>query len=112
MHDTQKHNDAMISPLLWKRVWVGAGIALLLITLFIFPSILHPKPEWKSYWMLRPLLVVPIAGGVAAAIVHQLLGWQARHKWPKLLIYFICFLGYLIALWMGTVAGLDGTLWD
>lgn len=100
------------STLLLKRVLIGAGIALLLITVFIMPSILHPKPEWSKLWMLRPLLVVPVAGGLAAAIIHVLLGWQAKNGWPKILVYFVCLLGYLIALWLGTVAGLDGTLWN
>ncbi len=100
------------SPLLLKRVLIGAGIALLLISIFIMPSILHPKPEWSRLWMIRPLLVVPVAGGLAGAIIHVLLGWQAKHGWPKILVYFVCLLGYIIALWMGTVAGLDGTLWD
>lgn len=100
------------SSLLLKRVLIGAGVALFLITIFIMPSILHPKPEWSNLWMLRPLLVVPVAGGLAAAIIHILLGWQAKNNWPKFGVYLLCLLGYIIALWMGTVAGLDGTLWD
>lgn len=100
------------SSLLLKRVLIGAGVALFLITIFIMPSILHPKPEWSNLWMLRPLLVVPVAGGLAAAIIHILLGWQAKNNWPKFVVYLLCLLGYIIALWLGTVAGLDGTLWD
>ncbi|WP_416439081.1 hypothetical protein [Phnomibacter sp. MR] len=100
------------TSILQKRIITGASIALLLITVFILPSILNPKPDWGNLWMIRPLLVVPIAGGLAAAIIHVLLGWQAKMKWPKLLVYFVCLLGYIIALWMGTVVGLDGTLWD
>lgn len=100
------------SPALLKRMLIGAGIALLLITIFIIPSMLHPKPEWNKLWMLRPLIVVPIAGGLAAAIIHVMLGWQAKYGWPKLLVYLVCLLGYIVALWLGTVVGLDGTLWD
>lgn len=100
------------TSILQKRIITGASIALLLITVFIMPSILNPKPQWGNLWMIRPLLVVAIAGGLAAAGIHVLLVWQAKYGWPKILVYGICVLGYIMALWIGTVAGLDGTLWN
>ena len=43
-----------------KRMLVGAGIGLLLISLFLL-SAGEPNPEWGKLWMIRPLIIVPLA---------------------------------------------------
>jgi hypothetical protein len=32
--------------------------------------------------------------------------------WRKPMVYILSLIGYIIALWFGTVLGLDGTLWN
>ena len=56
-----------------KRMLVGAGIGLLLISLFLF-SADESNPEWGKLWMIRPLIIVPLAGAMGGLcnyfIVH------------------------------------------
>jgi hypothetical protein len=38
--------------------------------------------------------------------------FRARGGWIKIVANIVSLLGFIIALWMGTVLGLDGTLWN
>jgi hypothetical protein len=109
---TQKNNLTMqnIAPgPLKKQMLIGAGIALIPITLFLMGTG-EPNPEWSKFWMLRPLIIVPIAGATGGAcyyiLVHHLL------KNQKVLAIILSVLIYFIGLWLGTVLGLAGTYWD
>ncbi|RYG18765.1 MAG: potassium transporter KefB, partial [Chitinophagaceae bacterium] len=46
---------------LTRRVLVGAGIGLVLITVFLSLN-RYSKPEWGEFWMIRPLIIVTLAG--------------------------------------------------
>lgn len=94
-------------------VFIGAAIALMLIGVFLFAGTIHAKPEWGSYWKLKPLIIVPIAGAMGGLFFHFMnnLLWL-QFSWKKILAILIGCLGYVIALWLGTVLGLNGTLWN
>jgi len=94
-----------------KRMLLGAGIALILIIIFLLGAG-DPKPEWGKFWMIRPLIIVPAAGALGGAFYYFMNHFRSRGGWSKVLTYSISLLGYLIALWMGTVLGLDGTYWN
>lgn len=96
---------------LGKRMLLGAGIALLLITIFLL-GVDDPKPEWGKLWMLKPLIIVPFAGAMGGVVYHVLDYLRSQGKLPKALAYILSLIGYIIGLWLGTVLGLDGTLWD
>ena len=72
---TQSNNSTSLphQVSLVKRMLVGAGIGLLLISLFLF-STGEPNPEWGKLWMIRPLIIVPLAGAMGGLcnyfIVH------------------------------------------
>lgn len=76
--------------------------------MFLWLSDITSAPHWPRYWWLRPLLVVPVAGAIGGAVFHFLLS-SALPRW---MVYPLALLIYLIGLWLGTVVGLDGTLWN
>ena len=96
---------------LTKRMVVGATIALTLIIIFLL-SAGEPNPAWPKLWMIRPLIIVPLAGAVGGAVYHYMDGLRYQGGWKKILANFFSLLVYLIGLWMVTVLGLDGTMWN
>lgn len=99
------------SASLTKRVLLGAGIGLLLITLFLL-GVKEPKPEWGKLWMLKPLLIVPLAGASGGAFTYFLDQFRQQGGWKGVVAFIVSLIGYVVALWLGTVLGLNGTLWD
>lgn len=97
------------SPL-GKRMLIGAGIALVLILIFIAP--VNPNPEWPKLWFLRPLILVPFAGAVGGLFYHLMDVLRKQGTWQKVLANVLSVIVYIIGLWMGTVLGLVGTMWD
>jgi len=96
---------------LGKRMLIGGGIALVLIALFLIP-IKHTNPEWGKFWMVRPFIIVPLAGAVGGAVSYYLNIIGTQRGWYKLAIIAFSLIVYIVGLWMGTVLGLVGTLWN
>ncbi|QHV95294.1 potassium transporter KefB [Spirosoma endbachense] len=94
-----------------KRMIQGAAIALILIALFLLP-VSEPDPAWGKLWMIKPLLIVPVAGAIGGAIYYLLDHLRYQGGWKKTLAYPLSLIGYIIVLWLGTVLGLNGTLWN
>jgi hypothetical protein len=95
---------------LTKRIIVGGGIGVLLISLFLIPS--EAKPEWGPLWMIRPLIITPLAGalgGLANYIILHYYNIVGIHKWIARILSIIV---PAIGLYLGFVLGLDGTMWD
>jgi hypothetical protein len=97
--------------LLFKRMLLGGGIALILIAVFLLP-VSDPDAEWGRLWMVRPLIIVPIAGAAGGSFYYFLDYLRQQNGWNKWVVILLSFFVYLVVLWMGTVLGLDGTLWD
>jgi hypothetical protein len=91
-------------------ILVGAGIALLIISFFIFGSD-NVNPEWGQYWRIRPLIVTPLAGAGGGAF-YAFMSYQSSRGFNRTLAVSLGLLGYVVCLWMGIVLGLDGTMWD
>jgi hypothetical protein len=89
----------------------GAGFALILITIFLF-SVDEPNPAWPKLWMLKPLIIVPIAGAMGGVFYYYMDFLRYQGGWKKALAILLSLVGYIIVLWIGTVLGLNGTLWD
>lgn len=94
-----------------RRVLIGAGIAFFLIALFL-SGVDEPKPEWSKFWMVRPLIIVPLAGATGGLVYHLIAQRGREHGWNSLVYSLISLVIYIIGLWMGFVLGLDGTLWN
>jgi predicted secreted Zn-dependent protease len=94
-----------------KPMLIGAVIAFLSIALFLLP-IQDPNPEWGKFWMVKPFILVTLAGAVGGAIFHFIAKMGPQTGWKKAIAVIASVLIYIIGLWIGTVLGLDGTLWD
>jgi len=89
----------------------GAAIALVLIAIFL-AGVKNPDPEWGNYWMLKPLIVVPIVGAFGGLFYFFMSPLRQMNGWVKLAGILLSIVGYIIALWMGSILGLNGTLWN
>lgn len=100
-----------IKAVLVKRILLGSAIAFCLIALFL-AGVNGPKPEWGKFWMVKPLVTVPIAGAMGGAWYHFIRRYFDHAGWKKMLSILIGLTGYVVLLWLGTVLGLDGTMWN
>ncbi|MDO6391716.1 potassium transporter KefB [Pontibacter sp. BT731] len=94
-----------------RRALTGAAFGLALIALFL-AGVQHPDPAWGKLWMIRPLLVVTMAGALGGFINYMLLHYHRRLGIHKGIAVVLSVLIYLVGLWLGSVLGLVGTLWD
>lgn len=94
-----------------KRLLQGAGIAFVLISMFLFSSG-APDPAWGKLWMLKPLLMVPLAGALGGGFYYYMDHMRSQGGWVKTLAIVLSLVGYTIILWLGIVLGLNGTMWD
>lgn len=92
------------------------GVLGYLIALGIIISILisvnQPKPEWGKYWYVKPLIITPFVGsigGLGFYLINTLNTQTNILKFFKIILSIIIFLFFL---WIGTILGLDGTLWN
>ncbi|NEU09956.1 potassium transporter KefB [Flavihumibacter sp. R14] len=93
-----------------KPMLVGAGLGLIVISFFVF-GVDQPNPEWGKLWMIRPLIITPIAGAMGGAFYYLMDHLSSRglnRTAAVILSLFVFFIG----LWLGIVLGLDGTMWD
>lgn len=96
--------------LLTKRMLIGAGIGLLLTSLFLYMG--RPDPNWPKFWMVRPLIIVPLAGATGGAFSYYLTYITQQGGWRRALAVILSIVIFIIGLWMGFVLGFDGTYWD
>jgi hypothetical protein len=90
---------------------LGAGFALLAISFFVFGAD-NPPAEWGRFWMIRPLIVTPLAGAVGGAVYHFLDRLRARGNINGNVAVILSLIIYVVGLWMGIVLGLAGTMWN
>ena len=94
-----------------KRMVVGAGIGFILILLFLL-SAGEGKPEWGPLWMVRPLIITPLAGAMGGLCNYFILNFHPLVGVSKTVAVILSVIVFIFGLWLGTVLGLDGTLWD
>jgi hypothetical protein len=90
---------------------VGAGIGLLLISMFLI-SAGEPNPEWGKLWMLKPLIIVPLAGAMGGLCNYFIVHFHYLAGLNKTIAIILSVIIFFIGLWLGTVLGLNGTMWD
>ena len=93
------------------RMGLGALIGLMVISFFLFP-VSTPDPTWGKYWMIRPLIVTPLAGAMGGLCNYFIMNFSKKVGINKTVAIIVSALVFLIGLWMGIIVGLDGTLWD
>lgn len=94
-----------------KRMLQGAAIALSVISLFLLGAG-EPNPEWPKLWMVKPLVIVPVAGALGGVFYYFMDHLRYQGGWKGVLAFALSLAGYSVALWLGTVLGLHGTMWD
>jgi hypothetical protein len=109
-------NELQKQPLhtatLTKRMLQGAAIGLVLISMFLLAAG-EGDPSWHRLWMIRPLIMVPVAGAMGGVFYYFMDHLRYGGDWKrKAAANLISLVGYIIALWLGTVLGLDGTMWN
>jgi zinc transporter ZupT len=100
-----------VNRLLVIRMLIGTVIALAVILTFVL-GVNEPNPAWHSTWWLRPIIITPLAGAGGGFFFHFIYELGKNGTLKKLLFTVIGVIGYVVALWLGTVLGLAGTLWD
>jgi hypothetical protein len=94
-----------------KRMLIGTAIGFALISLMVF-SVDEPNPGWGKFWMIRPLIITPLAGAFGMLCFYLKDFVRPASALMRLVVILLSLIGFIIALWMGTVLGLDGTLWN
>lgn len=94
-----------------KPMLRGGAIALILILAFLF-SAQEPKPEWPKLWVIKPLIIVPLAGAMGGLFYYSMNHLRDRGGRIRFLANLSGLIGYIVALWLGMVLGLNGTWWD
>ena len=110
-----QQNNLITQPIhpasLSKRALIGTGIGLLLISIFLL-SVKEPNPEWGKLWMIRPLIIVPLAGATGAICNYFIIHFHNQAGVNKTIAAILSAIIFIIGLWLGFVLGLDGTLWN
>ena len=106
-----KNNLATLRIQLIRPMIIGGLIALGVALFFLF-SAGNPNPEWGRYWMVRPLVIIPLAGVAGGTFFGLMDNVRRQRELHPALAILLGVIVYIIALWLGIVMGLDGTLWD
>lgn len=94
-----------------SHILAGWAIGLVLITLLVL-SADDPDPAWGPWWLVRPLVITPMASslGMLAFFLRPLI--NPKTNFSRFIVFLASLIIYLVALWMGFVLGLDGTMWN
>lgn len=109
---TQTDNSTTpIQPVsLSKSILIGAAIGLIAISFFVF-GVDNANPEWGKLWMIRPLIVTPIAGAVGGAF-YYFMDYQSCRGFNRTIAVILSLIVFIVGLWLGIVLGLAGTMWN
>ena len=100
-----------IDSSLLKKFALGGGlIGLALVSFFVF-GIPQPNPAWGQLWRIKPLIITPLAGAAGATCFYFIFNLKLRGI-KKALVIGVGVIGFLIALYLGVVLGLNGTMWN
>ncbi|MDQ3016490.1 MAG: potassium transporter KefB [Bacteroidota bacterium] len=101
----------IISMSLFKPMFIVGLIALMVIVFFV-SGFDNPKPEWGELWYIKPLIITPIVGALGGVFFYLINNLRLRGKLATTIAVIISLIGYVFALWMGIILGLNGTMWD
>jgi len=97
--------------LLVKRALIGAVLGVALVLFFVL-RVDEPHPSWPYLWWIRPLVITPLAGACGGIATYFILPSIFKETWQKILAIIATIIVYVVALWMGFVLGMDGTMWN
>jgi hypothetical protein len=88
---------------------IGAAIGLVAISFFVF-GVDKPNPEWGKLWMIRPLIITPMAGAMGGAF-YYFMDYQSSRGFNRTIAVVLSLIVFIVGLWLGIVLGLAGTMW-
>ncbi|VXB69264.1 conserved membrane hypothetical protein [Flavobacterium sp. 9AF] len=94
-----------------KFAIAGAILALVLISILIF-SVPNPNPEWGKMWFIKPLIITPFITSIGGSLFYIINAKKRTSKILNFILFMISIFVLLFFLWIGTILGLDGTLWN
>ena len=103
---TQNNRPAFAKPMI-----IGYVVAFILISMMVF-TVNTPRPEWGKLWMVQPLIVTPLAGAMGGLLFSLLIFFGTKRGVNKIITVVLGLLGFIVALWLGIVFGLHGTMWN
>ncbi len=92
-----------------RAALIGGAIGLIIISLFLI-GCGGGKAEWSRWWMLRPLLIVPLATATGGLVFMFLNRLAVMSAW-RVVLTILGGLIFIISLWFGSVLGLVGYYW-
>jgi hypothetical protein len=107
------HNNS-----LGKRALQGAGIALVLVIIFLsiifsIGDVLVGKEFWQGVWEFLPLVTVTVGGALGGVVYYLMVEVWYPNGWKKVLATIFSILFYIVILWLSLVAGFSATgQWD
>jgi hypothetical protein len=93
------------------RMAAGAAIGFGIISIFVF-GVDTPNPDWGESWQIRPLIVTPLAGAFGILVFYSTAFIRPKSQWLNVLLIVLSAFAFVIALWLGVVLGLAGTMWN
>ena len=106
-----KQSTNINKPLMVKFIIIGGFIGLMLTMLFIRTAEAG-NPAWPKGWVIRPLIILPLASAVGSAFAYYLMQLTTHGGWRRVLAVVLSLVIYLVGLWMGFIIGFNGTLWN
>lgn len=110
MIQTDNSNSQRVQDSSVKRMVVGAGIGLLLVSIFVIPA--EANPAWGKFWMVRPLVITPLAGAMGGLCSYFIVNFHDQAGINKTIAMILSVAVLIVGLFIGLVLGMDGTLWD
>lgn len=89
----------------------GAVLALVLISILVF-TVPNPNLAWGNFWFIKPLVITPFITSIGGVCFYFINTKKTNSKFLNLLLFLSSALILLFFIWIGTVLGLDGTLWN
>jgi hypothetical protein len=111
-------HNALRRPSLGRSALRGAGLALLLATIFLcviflIGDVLAGKKFWQGVWEFFPLITVTGGGALGGTFYYLLIqAWQPE-GWKKIVAAVVSALAYIALLWLSLIARFSATgQWD
>lgn len=111
MNEKSEYQQPLHQVPLSRRALQGGIIGFILILTFLLNAG-EGDPAWAKFWYIRPLLTVSAAGALGGTLYYFLDYLRHQGSWKTGLANILSLLGYIVLVWLGTVAGLAGTMWD
>jgi hypothetical protein len=111
MTQTENLTTSFDGGALIKVMLIGAVVGIIPMAIFLL-GVNNPDPSWGNTWIIKPLVMVPLAGATGGTFYYFMQLLRNQYNWNKILVNVLCFVVYIVGLFLGSVLGMDGTLWN